>query len=74
MFAGIGGICLGFWQVGCNIIWANGKDRTACMTYRYNFGDEWLKESDIYKISPHEIPNMDILTAGFLCQSFSIAG
>lgn len=74
MFAGIGGICLGFKQAGCNIVWANEKDKTACKTYRYNFGNDWLKERDVYKISPHEIPDIDILTAGFPCQSFSIAG
>jgi DNA (cytosine-5)-methyltransferase 1 len=36
MFAGIGGICLGFKQIGCDIVWANEKDKTACRTYRYN--------------------------------------
>ena len=74
MFAGIGGICLGFRQVGCDVIWANEKDRTACRTYRYNFGNEILVEKDICRIIPKEIPDMDILTAGFPCQSFSIAG
>ena len=74
MFAGIGGICLGFKQVGCEVVWANEKDRTACRTYRYNHGDKILVEKDIYRVSPKEIPNMDILTAGFPCQSFSIAG
>ena len=74
MFAGIGGICLGFRQAGCSIVWANEKDRTACRTYRHNFDGDILVEKDIYKIIPHEIPDMDILTAGFPCQSFSIAG
>jgi DNA (cytosine-5)-methyltransferase 1 len=74
MFAGIGGICLGFKQSGCDIVWANEKDRTACRTYRYNFDNEILVENDIRKISPQKIPDMDILTAGFPCQSFSIAG
>jgi len=74
MFAGIGGICLGFKQAGCDIVWANEKDKTACRTYRYNFGDSILREADIYKVNPQEIPDMDILTAGFPCQSFSIAG
>ena len=74
MFAGMGGICLGFMQVGCNVVWANEKDKTACRTYRYNFGDKILVESDIYKVSTDDIPDMDILTAGFPCQSFSVAG
>lgn len=38
MFAGIGGICLGFKQNGCKIIWANEIDKYACGTYRLNFG------------------------------------
>jgi DNA (cytosine-5)-methyltransferase 1 len=74
MFAGIGGICLGFKQAECEIIWANEKDRTACRTYRFNHSDDVLVEKDVYNVAPNEIPDMDILTAGFPCQSFSIAG
>lgn len=74
MFAGIGGICLGFKQAGFDIAWANEKDRAACSTYRYNFGDSWLREGDIKTIHTEDIPDMDILTAGFPCQPFSIAG
>jgi DNA (cytosine-5)-methyltransferase 1 len=74
MFAGIGGICLGFKQAGFDIVWANERDKAACNTYRHNFGDNWLCESDIYKIKPSDVPDFDILTAGFPCQPFSIAG
>lgn len=74
MFAGIGGICLGFIQAGCDIVWANEKDTAACKTYRYNFGNDWLCEGDVREVSPQEIHDMDILTAGFPCQPFSIAG
>jgi DNA (cytosine-5)-methyltransferase 1 len=74
MFAGIGGICLGFKQAGCSIVWANEKDKAACNTYRHNFGGGWLCESDICKVVPQSIPDFDILTAGFPCQPFSIAG
>jgi DNA (cytosine-5)-methyltransferase 1 len=74
MFAGIGGICLGFKQARFEIVWANEIDSAACKTYRYNFGDNWLKEGDIRKIAPHDLPDIDVLTAGFPCQSFSIAG
>lgn len=74
MFAGIGGICLGFMQAGGQLVWANEIDSAACRTYRHNFGDSYLCEGNVKNISPHDIPDMDILTAGFPCQSFSIAG
>lgn len=50
MFSGIGGICLGFKQAGFEIVWANDIDRSACMTYRHNFGDHYLVEGDIHDI------------------------
>ncbi len=74
MFAGIGGICLAFRQAGFNIIWANEKDHAACETYRYNFGTNYLVEGDIKKIDKSKIPPFDVLTAGFPCQPFSLAG
>ena len=74
MFAGIGGICLGFKQANCDVVWSNENDKAACKTYRYNFGNDWLHEGDIRNYSPQEIPDVDVLTAGFPCQSFSIAG
>ncbi|MBR0112469.1 MAG: DNA (cytosine-5-)-methyltransferase [Clostridia bacterium] len=74
MFAGIGGICLGFQQAGFEIIWANEKDHAACETYRNNFGDNYLVEGDIKKIDKSKIPHFDVLTAGFPCQPFSLAG
>lgn len=74
LFAGIGGICLGFKQAGFDIVWANEIDKAACKTYRYNFGDSYLVEGDIRKISSGAIPTFDVLAAGFPCQPFSIAG
>lgn len=74
LFAGIGGICLGFKQAGFDIVWANEKDAAACRTYRYNFGSDYLVEGDIRKIDMSTIPHADILAAGFPCQSFSIGG
>lgn len=74
LFAGIGGICLGFKQAGFNIVWANEKDTAACRTYRYNFGSEYLVEGDIRKIDMSQLPKADVLVAGFPCQSFSIGG
>lgn len=74
MFAGIGGICLGFKQNGCELIWANEIDKYACKTYRLNFGGSYLVEGDIQKINTKDIPKFDILTAGFPCQAFSSVG
>ena len=74
MFAGIGGIDLGFEQAGCEIVWANEIDKYACKTYRLNFGEDYLVEGDIKDISTKNIPKFDILTAGFPCQAFSSVG
>lgn len=74
MFAGIGGTCLGFKQAGAEIVWANEIDKNACITYRENFGDEYLLEGDITKVDKSTIPQLDILIGGFPCQAFSIAG
>lgn len=74
LFAGIGGIDLAFQQAGFEIVWANEIDEDACKTYRYNFPNTILTECDIRKINAGDIPNFDILTAGFPCQSFSVCG
>jgi DNA (cytosine-5)-methyltransferase 1 len=55
-------------------VWANEKDKAACRTYRHNFDGNWLCESDVCKVNPQDIPDFDVLTAGFPCQPFSIAG
>ena len=74
LFAGIGGIGLGFKQAGFQIVWANEKDAAACRTYRYNFGSGYLVEGDIKKIDMSQLPPADVLAAGFPCQAFSIGG
>jgi len=74
MFAGIGGICIGFKQAGAELVWANEIDRYACETYRHNLGSDFLAEGDIRQINLDEIPKFDILTAGFPCQPFSVMG
>ena len=74
LFAGIGGICLGFKQAGFDIVWANEYDVAACRTYRHNLGNEYLVEADIRSIHTSDIPDFDVLTAGFPCQPFSIMG
>lgn len=74
MFAGIGGICMGFRDAGCKLVWANEIDKYACITYRLNFGDDYLVEGDIQEIKSQDIPSFDVLTAGFPCQAFSSVG
>lgn len=56
------------------MVWANELDRNACETYRRNFGPDFLTEGDIKNIDASAIPSLTILTAGFPCQAFSIAG
>jgi DNA (cytosine-5)-methyltransferase 1 len=74
MFAGIGGICLGFKQAGFDVVWANEIDGDAVKTYTHNFGDKYIVEGDIRKINVADIPDFDVLTAGFPCQPFSVRG
>lgn len=74
LFCGMGGIDLGFQQAGFEIVWANEIDTAACNTYRHNFGDKCLIEGDIRYIDKSKIPQFDVLTAGFPCQPFSLAG
>lgn len=74
MFAGIGGICSAFKQSGAEIVWANEIDEYACATYRRNFGDNYLQQGDIKDINLAAVPDMDVLTAGFPCQPFSVMG
>lgn len=74
MFAGIGGICIAFKDAGADLVWANEKDPFACKTYCHNFGSEFLMEADVRDIDASLIPNIDVLTAGFPCQPFSVMG
>lgn len=74
LFSGIDGIDLGFIQAGFDVVWANEMDAAACRTYRHNFPNTNLIEGDIKRIAASDIPDCDVLTAGFPCQPFSIAG
>ena len=72
LFAGIGGIRLGFESVNCQTVFASEWDRDAQKIYQDNFAE--IPKGDITKISPQDIPDHDILLAGFPCQPFSIIG
>jgi DNA (cytosine-5)-methyltransferase 1 len=72
LFAGIGGIRLGFEKYGCENVFTSEWDKTAQKVYEDNFGE--VPFGDINDVDPKDIPNHDILLAGFPCQPFSIAG
>jgi len=74
LFSGVGGIELAFKKVGCDIIWANEIDNNACETYKLNHKDTELIKKDIKKITVSDLQFVDIITAGFPCQPFSVAG
>ena len=74
LFAGIGGIDLAFEQAGFDVAWANEIDAAACKTYRHNFPNTKLIEGDIRNLDTKTLEKVDVLTAGFPCQSFSVCG
>lgn len=78
LFAGVGGIRLGFQQaaaefgISTRCVLSSEIDRWACMTYQKNFGEDPF--CDVTEIDEKKIPDFDVCLAGFPCQAFSIAG
>lgn len=77
LFAGIGGIRLGFeeaFQEDIETVFVSEWDEYAQKTYRANFKDDFDIAGDITLINEKDIPDFDICLAGFPCQAFSLAG
>ena len=74
LFAGVGGIRLGFERAGFKTVFANDNNKNCKLTYDLNFKEPELLVKDIRKIYIKEMPDFDVLLGGFPCQAFSIAG
>ena len=81
LFAGIGGFCIGFERAGITTSWAIENDPMSVLTYRHNIKNSRIIEKDgvpasikDVTVSEYDLEPVDILHAGFPCQSFSQAG
>jgi len=75
LFAGIGGIRQAFEKIGGQCVFTSEWDSYAQKTYRENYaGDSHELNGDITKVPASDVPDHDVLLAGFPCQPFSIAG
>lgn len=74
LFAGVGGIRLGFEKVGFKTVFSNDFEPACKETFDLNFNHSPLLIEDINKVKNQDIPDFDILLGGFPCQPFSIAG
>jgi DNA-methyltransferase (dcm) len=72
LFAGIGAFRMALESFGARCVFSSEWDADAQETYRMNYGE--TPAGDITKINEHDIPDHDILCAGFPCQPFSISG
>lgn len=74
LFAGCGGLDLGFERAGFEVIWANEYDKTIHDTYRLNHPKTILSTADIRTLSTSDIPDCDGIIGGPPCQSWSLGG
>ena len=74
LFAGIGGMRLGFETIGGECVFTSEWDRFAQQTYQANFNDSHEMHGDITEIDASSVADHGVLLAGFPCQPFSIAG
>lgn len=74
LFAGIGGIRLGFEQAGGRCVFTSEWNEWSKKTYLNHFGNDHPFAGDITVVDEHEVPDHDVLLAGFPCQPFSLAG
>ncbi len=72
LFAGCGGLDLGFIKAGHKVVWANDFYSDSVETYKLNIGNHIIC-ADVADINPEIIPNFDLLTGGLPCQGFSNA-
>lgn len=72
LFAGIGGMRLGFEAIGGRCVFTSEWDVFAAKTYEANFGDQ--PAGDITQVATQDIPDFEVLLAGFPCQPFSSIG
>ena len=76
LFSGMGGLASGLVRAGFTIRWASDCDRFACETFRHRLPNVSVVEKDVKELSvtKDSLTNVDVVAAGFPCQSFSMAG
>ncbi|MFH0803842.1 MAG: DNA cytosine methyltransferase [Candidatus Tagabacteria bacterium] len=70
--AGIGGGRIGLENLGMQCVGFSEIDRSSVKTYREFFGDGELNYGNLMKINPKDLPDFDLMIAGFPCQTFSV--
>ncbi|MDQ2086453.1 DNA cytosine methyltransferase [Herbivorax sp. ANBcel31] len=73
LFAGAGGLDMGFKNAGFEIVWANDINKDACETHK-GWSDSVIVNEDIKNISINSLPDVEAILGGFPCQGFSLAG